>query len=172
MPLSMKNKIMAAIVASLLLLLAFIWFSPAGIKQMPDITLTAIDGRKISLREFRGKPLLVTFWATTCPGCIREMPLLVDLHNALGPAGLIIIGIAMYYDPPNQVIKLVKRKQLPYIITFDMDQKAANAFGEVRLTPTNFLIAPDGSIVQQKIGEYNESGMAALKQQIQSMLKS
>ncbi len=169
---NLKDRIVAAIVASLLLLLAFIWLSPGEIRRVPDITLTVIDGSKISLREFRGRPLLVNFWASTCPACIREMPLLVDLHNELGPAGLTIIGIAMYYDPPSQVVSLVKSKQLPYIITFDMDQKAADAFGKVRLTPTNILIAPDGSIVQQKTGEYKESDMAALKLQIQSMLKS
>ena len=104
-------------------------------------------------KELRGKPVLVNFWATTCPGCIKEMPHLVKLYNELSPSGLEVIGIAMSYDPPNQVIALADRRKIPYPIALDIKGEAAQAFGDVRLTPSNFLIAPDGRVVHQKIGE-------------------
>ena len=65
----------------------------------------------------------------------------------------------MYYDRPDNVIAMTKAKQLPYNIALDPMAEASKAFGNVRLTPTSFLIAPDGSIAMQKLGEFDESDM-------------
>lgn len=133
--------------------LAYVWFTPSGLEDAPDITVQTLDGPQQSLNDWRGKPVILTFWATTCPGCIKEMPHLVELYQQLHSDGLEIIGIAMSYDPPNQVATLVKARQLPYTIALDLDGKAAEAFGKIRLTPTTFLISPEGKIVHKKIGE-------------------
>jgi len=133
--------------------MSYLWFTPTGITSAPDITVSTIRGEKIRLSSLQGRPLLVTFWATTCPGCIKEMPHLVELYKELAPKGFEIIGIAMPYDPPNQVIALTEKRQLPYPIALDITGEAARAFGDVRLTPSSFLIAPDGSVAHQKVGE-------------------
>ena len=149
--------------------LAYLWFAPAGLKTSPDISLMTIKGEEIQLASLRGKPLLVTFWATTCPGCIKEMPHLIELYDELAPEGLEIIGIAMDYDPPNRVLAMSKARNIPYPIALDIHADAARAFGNVRLTPTSFLIAPDGRIVYQKIGTIN---MVRLREDILGMLGS
>lgn len=166
----MKGKDIAITGFALLLVgvLTYLWMSPAGLKQSPQLTITTLDNKPIPLQDFRGQPLLVVFWATTCPGCIEEMPHLVELYEDLHPQGLEIIGIAMAYDPPDQVRTLVSQKRLPYPIALDSEGAAARAFGDVKLTPTSFLIDPKGRIVQQKLGDMD---IAQIRTRIIGMLK-
>jgi len=146
---------------------AYLWFSPSGIKPAPALAVNTLEGKQVDLEAYRGRPLLVTFWATTCPGCVKEIPHLVELHNELAPRGLAILGIAMSYDPAAQVREMVKRKEIPYTIALDSDGSAAQAFGGVQLTPTSFLIDPRGRIVKQKLGEMN---MQEVRRRILGML--
>jgi peroxiredoxin len=148
-------------------LLGYLWLSPSGLKQAPPINVTTLNGQSIKLSSLQGKPLLITFWATTCPGCIKEMPHLVELYKELNPQGLEIIGIAMDYDPEDQVRTMVTQKQIPYPIAIDKDGSAARAFGGVSLTPSTFLIDPQGRIVQYKLGEVD---IKALHNRIIAML--
>lgn len=128
-------------------------------KQAPNISLSTINGERIELKQLQGKPVLLTFWATDCPGCIKEIPHLKALHQDYTAKGVNIIAVAMYYDRPDNVIAMSKEKKLPYNIALDPLAEASKAFGNVRLTPTTFLIAPDGHIVMQKIGEFDEQSM-------------
>jgi len=163
-----KDITIALFAIAIIGVLAYFWFTPSGLKQAPAITVTTLDGERLSLEQLRGEPVLVTFWATTCPGCVKEMPHLVELHNSLGPRGLKIVALAMSYDPEEQVREMVKLKKLPYTVGVDKDGSAARAFGEVKLTPTSFLIDPNGRIVQQKLGELD---MNALHARIVGMLQ-
>lgn len=163
-----KDILISLFAIVLLATLGYLWFAPAGLKTSPDIKLLTLDGEQLQLASLRGKPLLVTFWATTCPGCIKEMPHLIELYEELSPQGLEIIGIAMDYDPPNQVLAMRNAKKIPYPIALDINADAARAFGNVRLTPTSFLIAPDGRIVYQKLGEMS---LPKLRQDILDMLQ-
>lgn len=164
-----RDKSIAVFIVLILGLSAAIWLMPSGLKHSPAITLDTIDGRALNLADFRGRPLLVTFWATSCPGCMKEMPHLVEMYRDLAPRGLEIIGVAMDYDPLDAVVELSKRRAIPYPIAHDTDAQAALAFGEVRLTPTTFLIAPNGRIVQQTIGEMD---MKKIRLSIMTMLNS
>ena len=163
-----KDTIIATVGLLLIGMAIFIWLGPSGQRQVADITLTTLKGEKISMQSLRGRPVLVTFWATTCHACLEEMPHLVQLYDELSPHGLEIIGIAMYYDPPNRVLALRKTRDIPYTIAFDMHADAAEAFGNVRVTPTSFLIAPNGRVVHQRHGGLN---MNMIRREIISMLK-
>jgi peroxiredoxin len=145
----------------------FLFLSPQGMGQAPDITFSTMDGKRVYLKQLRGRPVLVNFWATTCPGCIKEMPHLVELYQDLAPEGFEILAVAMQYDPPEQVRELVASKGLPYPIIHDTEGEISRAFGDVRLTPSNFLISPGGDIVQHKIGDLD---MEHLTQSIKRML--
>ena len=147
--------------------IAYLWLAPSGAQQAPNITLQMLDGKKLSLSSLKGKPVLITFWATSCPGCIKEMPHLIELYHKLHAKGLEIIGIAMPYDRPDYVMEMVKRKKVPYRIAFDLKGEAVRAFGKVSLTPTTFLIDNKGQIIKKKIGEMN---MAIWKKRIISIL--
>jgi peroxiredoxin len=146
-----KSAITLGVVV-LLAIVGYLSLPPAGPTASPDITLVTADGEQLSLESLRGRPLLITFWSTTCPTCIHEMPQLVALHNELASRGLEVIGIAMYYDPPNQVLAMRKSRNIPYTIALDLRAEAAQAFGDIRVTPSTFLIAPDGRIVYRQAG--------------------
>ena len=153
----MKTKDLLITLFAVLILgsIAYLWMAPSGAQQAPDVTLQLIEGKKLNLSRLKGKPVLITFWATSCPGCIKEMPHLVELYNELHSKGLEIIGIAMPYDRPDYVVEMVKRKKLPYLIALDLKGEAVQAFGNVSLTPTTFLIDDKGKIIKKKIGEMN-----------------
>ncbi|MDH5785072.1 MAG: TlpA family protein disulfide reductase [Chromatiales bacterium] len=167
----MKKQPLIAIVflIAIAALLGYLWLTPSGIKPAPAISVTTLQGQTISLSALQGRPVVVTFWATTCPGCIKEMPHLVELYKELGPKGLEIIGIAMEYDPEDQVRTMVAQKKLPYPIAIDKDGTVALAFGGISLTPSSFLIDTQGRIVQYKLGEMD---MAALHSRIIAMLNA
>lgn len=146
---------------------AVLWLAPAGLGQAPAVTLKTIKGNAFELGDLRGKPVLVTFWATTCPGCMKEIPHLIELHEDFHERGLEIFGVAMAYDPPNQVVEFADSRSLPYRIALDIEGKVARAFGDVMLTPTTFLIAPDGRIVMHKIGLFDTDKVRSM---IESMI--
>jgi len=124
----------------------------SGNTSTPETTFSTITGQKIVLTDLRGKPVIVTFWATNCASCIKEIPQLIELYQRYQSKGLEIIAVAMSYDPPNHVLETSKALQLPYPVALDMQSENAHAFGDVSLTPTTFLIAPDGTIALQKTG--------------------
>lgn len=160
-----------ALIGAILVIAAALalWLAPAGLGQAPSITLKTIKGEAMALEELRGQPVLVTFWATTCPGCMKEIPHLIELHETFHRHGLEIFGVAMAYDPPNQVIEFTRTRDLPYRIALDIDGEVAQAFGDVMLTPTTFLIAPDGRIVMHKVGRFDTDKVHT---QIESMLEN
>ncbi len=167
--LTFRDWFISLFVLVLLVTSLYIWLSPSGAQPAPPLSMKVLtSGQEIDLAKLKGRPVLITFWATSCPGCIKEMPHLVELYEELKPKGLEIIGVAMNYDRPDHVLEMQKRKNLPYPIVWDGQSKIAVAFGQVRLTPTTFLINPEGQIVQQKIGEMD---MELLHAQILTMLK-
>lgn len=134
----------------------------------PDVAFTTITGKKIILKNLRGKPVIVTFWATDCPTCIKEIPQLIDLYTQYHSQGLEIIAVAMYYDPPNHVVTMTENLQLPYNVSLDLKAELAHAFGDVQLTPGTFLISPDGLFALKKTGAFDPTEM---KTHIETLLK-
>jgi peroxiredoxin len=128
----------------------------------PASTFTTLEGRPIVLGELRGKVVLVNFWATSCPGCIKEMPGMMETYNQYKDRGFEIVAVAMRYDPPNYVANFVRTRQLPFPVVLDVDGEHARAFGNVQLTPTSFIIGKDGRILEQKLGELDFVKLRAL----------
>lgn len=162
-----KETLIPGGVLVVVLALAAIGFMPAGLREAPPLVGQTLDGRLLTLKQLRGKPVLVTFWATTCPTCIQEMPHLIELYRDLNPKGLEIIGVAMSYDPPEQVRALAQQRHIPYPIVLDSQAQIARAFDNVRVTPTTVLISPEGRIVQYRLGLLD---MPKLRETIESML--
>jgi peroxiredoxin len=149
---------------------AFFWLAPGdGLQAAPNVRMTTIDGGEVDLKELRGKPYMIVFWATDCPGCVKEIPHLNTLYNDFGKQGFQVIAIAMPHDELPLIRTMREQKAMNYEIVFDEDGTLAKAFGGVKLTPTNFLISPKGKIALQKIGEFDVDKM---HQMISDMLKS
>lgn len=120
----------------------------------PDPQFTTITGQTLQLSQLKGKPVILTFWASDCPSCLEEIPHWVKLHQQFAQQGLTIIAVAMAYDPPNKVVELARQQQLPYAIALDPDGQIAQQFG-VQLTPSSFLIDPQGHISVRQIGPFD-----------------
>jgi peroxiredoxin len=128
----------------------------------PAATFMTLEGKPIALNELRGKVVLVNFWATSCPGCIKEMPEMIQTYQTYKDRGFEVIAVAMSYDPPNYVASFAKTRQLPFPVALDVNGAHARAFGDVQLTPTSFIIGKDGTILEQKLGELDFAKLHAL----------
>ncbi len=137
---------------ALLGLLMFAILSMFKKEQAPSVSFKTITGEQISAESLRGKVVLVNFWATSCSTCVQEMPQMVETYNKYKDQGLEFIAVAMSYDPPSYVLNYSQTRQLPFKVALDVDGAAAKSFGDVKLTPTTFLIDKKGNIVKRYVG--------------------
>jgi peroxiredoxin len=148
-------------------LLAILFTTLSDKKQAPEITFTTIEGKKITMSSLKGQVVLVNFWATDCPGCIAEMPKLVETYNQYHAKGLEIIAVAMPTDPISQVQNYVQKNKLPFPVVHDDNEDITSHFDDVRLTPTTFMIDRQGHLMGKIIGEMD---FTALKTQLEKSL--
>ena len=121
-------------------------------ESAPAVSFRMIDGQQVSTQDLRGKVVLVNFWATSCSTCVQEMPEMVQTYNKYRERGLELVAVAMSYDPPNYVLNYAKTRELPFKVALDADGHAALSFGDVKLTPTTFVINKDGQIIKRYVG--------------------
>lgn len=133
---------------SLLLLLLTLPFSG----YTADFSLEDIQGKTHRLADYRGKWVLVNFWATWCPPCLSEIPELSSLHNAHKDHDLVVIGIAMDSGSTRKVANFAEAHGINYPIVLG-DSKIAAQIGELKVLPTSYLYAPNGEQVSYQAGE-------------------
>jgi len=133
------------------------WFAWSPAPKAPDVAFTTITGQKVSMQDLRGKVVLVKFWATSCVTCVKQMPDTIANYNEYNGKGFETIAVAMSYDPPNYVLNFTETRKLPFMVALDTKGELAQAFGNVRLTPTAFLIDKQGNIVKRYLGEYDKA---------------
>ena len=155
-----KIKTLAIVLLAILSLAGLLQINNQN--SIKNIEFKTINGEKFDLQSLIGHPALITFWSTDCPSCIEEIPHLIELHQNYAKQGFRIIAVAMEYTPPNQVVAMAEAKRLPYAIVLDPESAIAHHFGDIRLTPTSFLISPDGSIAKHIIGSFNQSELIKL----------
>jgi len=146
--------------------LGWVWFGSSG-ERAPEVAFETLDGERVALADLRDDPVIVYFWATDCTSCMQEMPDLVALYEELRAEGLEFVAIAMAHDDPDAVRRLVKNRQLPFDVVLDRDGEYARAFGNVRVTPTKYLIDGDGRIQLRHIGT---TDYAALRDRLRALL--
>ncbi len=128
----------------------------------PKVSFTDIKGNKFSLEEMKGKVVMVNFWATSCSTCVAEMPEMIKTYKKYHAQGLEFIAVAMSYDPPSYVLNFTETRQLPFTVALDVDGKLAQSFGEIKLTPTTFVIDKQGNIIKKYVGAPEFSQMNQL----------
>ncbi|MDP1864354.1 MAG: TlpA disulfide reductase family protein [Thiobacillus sp.] len=143
------------IAAAVLVVAGALFYALMEKPSAPASTFTTLEGKQITLKDLRGQIVLVNFWATSCPGCIKKMPDMIETYNQYKGRGFEVIAVAMSYDPPNYVASFVKTRQLPFPVALDVNGEHARAFGNVQVTPTTFVIGKDGSILEQKLGDFD-----------------
>ena len=165
---SLSKSILAVVVLAILAVGGYLGWSAMEQKPVaPNASFSLLDGKTVDLSSYRGKVLLVNFWATSCTTCVGEMPDLVKTYDALHPKGFDLVAVAMSYDNPTFVSHFTQQRQLPFSVAYDASGQTAKAFKDVRLTPTSFLIDKSGHIVKQYVGSPN---FAELHQLIDRLL--
>ncbi len=149
-----KFAIFSVIAASALIALAVAFFMTSQAKSpMPEVSFTNLKGEKISTQSLRGKVVMVNFWATSCTTCVGEMPKMIETFNKYNKQGLEYIAVAMSYDRPDYVLNYAETRKLPFHVALDVEGKLAQSFGEVKLTPTTYVIDKKGNILKRYVGE-------------------
>jgi peroxiredoxin len=150
-----KNKIISVFLIAFVAILLFLSLQTNSVKNLNLIT---INGEKITSQQLLGKITLINFWATDCPGCINEMPGLIETYNQYKDQGLEVIAVAMYYDPPSRVISFTKNNNLPFPVVLDTNKEIISKFNNVKLTPTSIILDKNGYVINTIIGEidFNE----------------
>ena len=138
-------------------------------KVVPQIDMLTISGETISTKDLIGSVYLVNFWATDCPGCIEEMPDLIDTFNKYKDNNFTIIAVSMFYDPPSRVLSYTEKNKLPFPVTLDLDKNIMNSFDNIKLTPTSVLIDKKGRVINTIIVVLD---FQELHEKIDQMLKN
>jgi thiol-disulfide isomerase/thioredoxin len=142
--LNKQTRLLVILAVAAALAWAATYLFPPAPRVPPETEFTLLDGTRTTLQALRGRPVLVSFWATTCPPCVEELPDLIQLYRELRPQGFELIAVAMPYDPPLQVQDFVKRHNVPYPVALDVQGKVTSAFGGVPYVPTAFILSPEG----------------------------
>jgi peroxiredoxin len=147
----MKTKLIVGLAALAMIAAAAALFMQRS--SAPQVSFATLSGEKLATSDLRGKVLLVNFWATSCVVCVKEMPRMVETYKKFAPRGYEMIAVAMSYDHPNQVAEFAQRRALPFKVALDGNGEIARGFGNVRVTPTTFLIDKQGRILKRYLGE-------------------
>src|ERR1017187_553925 len=137
--------------------------SPFMGKPAPTFALEDLSGKKVSLESYKGKAVLINFWATWCGPCKIETPWLVELNNQYAPQGLEIVGISTEGDDLQKgdkegwandkaaIEKFVQQEKVPYTVLMDGDS-ISRPYGGVEELPTSFFVDRNGTVVATQLG--------------------
>ena len=149
----MNKKILFPIIATALVAIGMTVYWNMGYIAAPPSTFVLLDGSKKTTENLKGRVTLVNFWATSCTTCVAEMPKIIATHLKYEERGFDTIAVAMRYDPPSYVVNFAKTRQLPFGVAIDNTGSIAKAWGDVKLTPTTYLVNRRGEIVKRYVGE-------------------
>ena len=121
----------------------------------PESNFVLLDGSRMSTSQLRGKVTLVNFWATSCTTCVAEMPQVIATYVKYQAQGFDTVAVAMSYDPPSYVVNFAQTRKLPFKVAIDNTGDIAQAWGDVKLTPTTYLLDKQGAIVKRYVGTPN-----------------
>lgn len=164
----MKFKAYAGLAVMFITLTALLWLKSQS-TPAPDSNFVMLDGTSINMQDLRGQVVLVNFWATSCTTCVAEMPDLINIYEKHRSKGYRTIAVAMSYDPPSYVVNFANSRKLPFQVAIDNTGNVARLWGDVKLTPTTFLIDKKGNIVKRFVGTPN---FAELNKLIENLLES
>ena len=163
-----RNRLVLGVVLVFVLVAGNLWqyvFKPVAEVEGADLIFNTLKGERISFNGLNGKPVLVTFWATSCGVCMADLPQLTALHEKYASKGLEMFSVAMPYDKEDKVRAVAKR--VPFHVVLDSKAVVNNAFGQIMFTPTNVLIKPTGEVALMELGPFD---VAKFETEIKGMI--
>jgi len=121
-----------------------------------DFSLPGLDGKTYSLSDFRGKWVLVNYWATWCPPCLEELPELEIFHNNHKDLDAVVIGVAMERIKEERLRQFLEKQFISYPILMSKPV-ARSELGKIPGLPTSFLVNPAGEVVARQVGPVTAS---------------
>lgn len=148
-----KQARFVALPIAVLVILILLTAGPAySARKMPSFKLEDVTtGKMVDSKTFKGKSLLITFFATWCPPCIQEIPNLIDLQKKYGPRNFSVLGLSVDQEGKEVVKDLVTRKKINYPVLM-ADNAVTRNFGGVYGIPTSFLVNSKGKVVKKYTG--------------------
>jgi peroxiredoxin len=129
--------------------------------EAPDFTLENLEGKKVSLKDYRGKVVFLNFWATWCPPCRLEMPSMNRLYNEYKDKGLVILAINLR-ENADRARTYRDQEELDFPILLDRNGEVGLMFG-VRSIPATYLIDRTGTVIGGALGPRDWAGRDAFK---------
>lgn len=123
----------------------------ADAPEAPPWTMKGIDGKNYSLDQFQGKVIIIDFWDTWCPPCIKGIPDLIELYDEYEKEGLVVVGAAMGREGEAKVKSFASSKGMDYPVTIATPQ-VIGAHGGIRSIPTAFVIDKKGRLRAMHVG--------------------
>jgi len=130
--------------------------------QAPDFRLPELDGQTVSLSNFQGKPVLINFWAVSCPPCRFEMPFIQEIFEEWSDKGLVILAINIG-ESPSTVKRFMESYGYSFLVLLDTRGDVALKYG-IRLIPVSLFIDKNGIIKAVKVGPF--SSKAAIEKSL------
>ncbi len=140
----MKTRLIPLFLGSLL-------FGMAGLAAATGFAFQDTQGQQHSLAGYKGKWVLVNFWATWCPPCLEEIPDLIALHDKHKNKDLVVLGVAMDYRSAQQVKEFADQMFVSYPVILGTRDSAAQV-GSISGLPTTYLFNPQGKMVAYNVG--------------------
>lgn len=134
----------------------------------PDFSLASLQGPTLKLSDYRGKAVLLNFWATWCEPCKIEMPWFVDLQKKYGAQGLQVLGVAMDDTSPKEIAEFAQKMGVNYPIVIGKEA-VGDQYGGIPYLPSTFYVGRDGKIIDRVFGLVSRS---EIEQNIQKALES
>jgi peroxiredoxin len=134
-------------------------------KAAPAFTLKSVDGKTVSLDDYKGKAVLVNFWATWCGPCKVEMPWLIDLQKKYAAQGFTVLGISEDDGSPKNVADFASKIGVNYPVLMATDG-VSHAYGGIDYLPTSYYIGRDGKVVTEIGGLISKQEMESNIQKI------
>lgn len=140
--------------------------SNAAGSKAPEFSLPDVNGKPVKLSDYKGKVVIVDFWATWCPPCRKGIPDLISLQKEFGK-DIVVIGISLDTDTKSDVAPFIKNMGINYPVAYG-NLEVTQMYGNVEAIPTSFVIDKQGNIVDKHVGLVSKDAYTSVIKQLLS----